>query len=35
MLNNEEIRVLITAIGTGIGTGEVVPLALRFGSIKA
>jgi len=33
MLNNEEIRTLISAIGTGIGVGEFDPEKLRYGKI--
>jgi DNA gyrase subunit B len=33
MLNNEEIRTLISAIGTGIGTDEFDPEKLRYGKI--
>ncbi len=33
MLNNEEIRTLISAIGTGIGIVEFDPEKLRYGKI--
>ncbi len=33
MLNNEEIRTLISAIGTGIGMEEFDPEKLRYGKV--